>query len=83
MKIKKLRDKPINTSQNEEQGKPVIKGTRVTVELILRKLSPGNSPQMRPDITDINTVILFIRVKMKPKVTGFYMFLKRLFPAVG
>ncbi len=46
-------------------GKPVIKGTRITVELILRKLAEGATPQdlivMYPHITgnDISAVLLY------------------------
>ncbi|MGE5340951.1 MAG: DUF433 domain-containing protein [Candidatus Omnitrophota bacterium] len=35
----------IEINPNVMFGKPVIKGTRVTVELILRKLSRGLSPE--------------------------------------
>jgi uncharacterized protein (DUF433 family) len=44
-------------------GKPVIKGTRITVEIILRKLSQGYSPKdviaEYPDISeeDINAAL--------------------------
>lgn len=36
--------KRIESNPNIMFGKPVIKGTRVTVEIILRKLSAGLSP---------------------------------------
>ncbi|MCP4154170.1 MAG: DUF433 domain-containing protein [bacterium] len=39
------RYKRIESNPNIMFGKPVIKGTRVTVELILRKLSGGLSPE--------------------------------------
>jgi len=45
----------LTTSPEVMLGKPVIKGTRITVELILRKLSEGSSPDeltvMYPTIT--------------------------------
>jgi len=37
--------KNIECNPNVMFGKPVIKGTRVTVELILRKLSVGLTPE--------------------------------------
>jgi uncharacterized protein (DUF433 family) len=46
-------------------GKPVIKGTQITVELILRKLAQGATPQditlMYPHLTleDISAVFLY------------------------
>jgi uncharacterized protein (DUF433 family) len=46
-------------------GKPIIKGTRITVELILRKLSQGAKPheiiQMYPHLTeaDLQAVYLY------------------------
>ena len=46
-------------------GKPVIKGTRLTVELILRKLAEGATPRdliaMYPQITenDVSAVLLY------------------------
>ncbi|HEV7349261.1 DUF433 domain-containing protein [Telluribacter sp.] len=46
-------------------GKPVIKGTRITVELVLRKLSQGATTQditkMYPHITqeDVMAVLLY------------------------
>jgi uncharacterized protein (DUF433 family) len=45
----------IETNHNIMLGKPVIKGTRITVELLLRKLSQGatfeNLAEMYPSIT--------------------------------
>ena len=35
----------IETNPNVMQGKPVIRGTRIPVELVLRKLSEGASEQ--------------------------------------
>jgi uncharacterized protein (DUF433 family) len=46
-------------------GKPVIKGTRIAVELILRKLAQGATPndilEMYPSISqkDVNSCLLF------------------------
>ena len=46
-------------------GKPIIKGTRITVELILEKLSQGATPSdiliMYPHITldDISAVLMY------------------------
>ena len=46
-------------------GKPVIRGTRITVELVLRKLAQGATPQditqMYPQLTkeDISAVLLY------------------------
>jgi uncharacterized protein (DUF433 family) len=47
-------------------GKPVIKGTRITVELILRKLAQGVTPEditkAYPHITaeDVSAVLLYV-----------------------
>jgi len=38
-------DGRIEVNPKVMQGKPVIRGTRITVELILRKLSEGGSEQ--------------------------------------
>lgn len=35
----------IETKQNTMLGKPVIKGTRITVELILRQMAQGVEPK--------------------------------------
>ncbi len=38
-------NKRITVNPNIMLGKPIIKGTRITVELILKKLSEGMSPE--------------------------------------
>lgn len=55
----------IETNQKVMLGKPVIKGTRITVELILRQLAQGltakdilaNYPHLQPE--DIQAVTIF------------------------
>jgi uncharacterized protein (DUF433 family) len=55
----------IQTNPKVMQGKPVIRGTRITVELVLRKLGEGATPQDLLDayphltIEDIQAAITF------------------------
>ncbi|MBC7389845.1 MAG: DUF433 domain-containing protein [Opitutaceae bacterium] len=52
-------------------GKPVIKGTRITVELILKKLSQGATQQevtkMYPELNleDVNAALAFALLNLK------------------
>ena len=61
----------ITTDHTVMLGKPVIKGTRITVELILRKLSEGATQEdvtkMYPELTveDVNSAIAFALISLK------------------